>query len=511
MNRQQRRATRKNQQKHLEQWYASGVQLQQQGRLPEAEQYFRRVLEIEPRHVNTLNQLGLLAYQAGNSTAAVQLLKQAVDSDPQLANAWNNLGVVYRKLGLLEDAERAYQEALALRPSFAEGYWNLGRIYTEQGRSNDACEAYRAAIRHKPTLTRAHLSLVQSKRILAVDDPDVAALEALHRDAIADTPQQQTELHFALGKVYDDLGRFDDAFQQYRKANQVRKALNNVALQRPQQTVVEMKKAFSADSLRRLEGSGYNVTQPVFIVGMPRSGTTLLESLMTRHPQIHGAGELRLLASLESTLQRLVRKPLPLTDAIAELTGDMSAQLGKHYDRQLQALCPSAGRIIDKMPENFWLIGLIHLTLPGARIIHCRRNPLDTIISCYQTLFASGHEYTYDLDRLADYYLAYMEMMEYWRSLLPQRFLELDYERLVTDPRAQLQRAIAHLDLEWQDTWFDAPAEDYRVQTASVWQVRQPVYQRSMGRWRHYRFALEDVIKRLQERGIPPDAPPAFG
>ena len=316
-------------------------------------------------------------------------------------------------------------------------------------------------------------------------------MEALLEDVENLPVEEQIHLHFALGKALADIREYEQSFRHQLQAN---------ALQRQQFTYDEIgahtkidriRSAFTPEVMQSLTGVGDPSSLPVFIVGMPRSGTSLIEQILASHPRVFGAGELDLLGQLV------------IAGTSNGITRDWVQTLGPRYLSGIRALAPPRDRITDKMPSNFLFVGLIHIALPNARIIHARRNPVDTCLSCFSKLFAGEQQFAYDLGELGRYYRAYDRLMAHWRDVLPEgRMLEVDYEEVVADLEVQARRIIGYCGLEWNDACLEFHKTERAVRTASVMQVRQPIYRSSIGRWRPYARMLTPLLDAL---GIDPE------
>jgi hypothetical protein len=302
------------------------------------------------------------------------------------------------------------------------------------------------------------------------------------------------DLHFALGKAHADIGRHDSAFRHLEAANMIKRGQTGYDEAATLGQFERIAEAFTPEVMRRLAGCGDPSSLPVFIVGMPRSGTTLVEQVLASHPEVFGAGEIGDLEAAVGGSGGVSRLP----ERIASMTGEQLRRIGTNHCERVAALAPTAQRITDKMLTNFRFIGLIHLVLPNARIIHVRRNPIDTCLSCFFRLFSGGLPFTYDLAELGRYYRAYARLMAHWRSALPEgAMLEVQYEDLVTDFAAQARRLVAHCDLEW-DARCSAFHETRRpVMTSSAAQVRQPIYRSSIDGWQPYRHRLGPLLDAL--------------
>jgi hypothetical protein len=335
------------------------------------------------------------------------------------------------------------------------------------------------------------------------DDADFATLNGLltSAEAAAAPLENQLDLQFTLGKAHMDTGDAEKAFAHLDAGNRMKHATLAYDVREDAAQFAEIARSFGAGRLDRFSEGGDLSDRPIFIVGMPRSGTTLVEQILASHPQVHGAGELTALE--EIVIDRLGPSLSPIARAqrMAALTQDDLAAMGAAYVAKVAAMAPEGLRVTDKMPANFRLAGLIRLMLPNARIIHCRRDPVDTCLSCYARKFSRGQPFAYDLRDLGLYYRAYEALMAHWRDLLPpERFAEVVYEEVVGDLEAQARRLIAFCGLEWDDACLTFHQTRRQVRTASVNQVRQPLYRTSIARWRAYERHLGPLLDALGDR-----------
>jgi tetratricopeptide (TPR) repeat protein len=424
--------------------------------------YFRKALSISPQAAVLHANLGQLLQQLNRHEEALHHFEQVRLLDPGSPTAYSGYAIALRTMGRLEEANAQLEQAIAMAP-------------------------------REPSLYR----VLGYSRPFRRDDPYLAALEAMAADT-GDLPEdKQTELYFALAKAYQDTGQHERSFRHLLKAN---------ALLRPQKPYSESvalpnleqsRAVFNAEVMRQRRGLGHPSDLPIFIVGMPRSGSTLIEQILASHPDVFGAGELR---DFGFAIEGLDRGP---SDTPEEVSGDDLYKLGERYLAMLQAKVPvPAKRATDKMLGNSRFVGLIHLALPNATIIHARRNALDNCLSCFGTMFAEGHGYTYDLGELGRYYRAHEALMDYWPTVLPEGvMLTVNYEDLVDDLETHARRIIAHCGLEWTDACLEFHKTERPVYTASVVQVRQPIYRTSVGRWKPYQSLLQPLFEGL---GIEP-------
>jgi tetratricopeptide (TPR) repeat protein len=465
-----------------------GISLTALGRHREAVVEFENALRILPglapaRHnlANALNNLGLSLIRLGRYQEAVAEFERALGVLPEFILAKYSLGEALSNLGRPEEALAVYEKVVAANPDDALAYLGIGDAKRYMGQIQDACAAYERAVALAPRSPVCHRSLADVWRF-GENDPRLAALEELERDVDQIPKSVQPDLYFALAKAYDDLKRYGPAFECLQKGNALKRRL------------VVYDEAMHLDGLRKIAavftpelfaargGTRDPSDVPVFVVGMPRSGTTLVEQILASHPQVFGAGELNHLTNIFESRPTPGRFPFD-PDL---LTDEWLREIGCRYVAEVRALAPRALRITDKMTGNFRLIGLIHLALPKARIIHVQRDPLDICFSCYSHLFRDL-DFTYDLGELGRSYKSYEALMTHWRSVLPQgKMLEVQYENLVNDFEVEARRLVEYCGLEWDERCLAFHKTERPVHTTSAHQVRQPLYRGAIGRARHY-------------------------
>jgi len=382
-----------------------------------------------------------------------------------------------------------------LLPVDAVAHNNLGETLLEPGRLDEAEASLRRALQIRPDYLKVRLSLASVRKVKADDENLVALVAADEASRDSTLPGEDAVcLHFALGKSYDDIGDHEKAFPHFLEGNKLKRATLDYDPDETARRIDSIMRNFDMATMDRLRGGGDPSHLPIFILGMPRSGTTLVEQIISSYPGVHGAGEL-------SDLKAIVRRNIAGTafpDNLRLLDQAQLAAWGAEYVAGLQRRAPAAQRITDKMPANFLAVGLIYLMLPNARIIHVKRNPVDTCLSCFTQLFKDGQEFTYDLAELGRYYVGYARLMEHWRKVLPAGvFLDVQYEDIVAGQEAQSRRIIEYCGLEWNDACLDFHQNKRAVRTASMTQVRQPIYQSSVERWRPYEKFLGPLFDAL--------------
>jgi tetratricopeptide (TPR) repeat protein len=429
------------------------------------------------------------AVLSGEQEHAIEIYNRLLKSDPQQFEAWANLGSLYLEAGDSTRAEQAYSKALELEPNAVPVLTNLATLANQVGDRERALNLYHQALEQAPEDAEIWNDLAQIKRFTS-DDADIEVMKALlSGEDLA--PEKRMFLSFALGKALEDTGEYDEAFGHLLQANQIKRADTPFELAREEQLVDQLIQTLDAQFFVQRMGMGVKSKQPVFIIGMPRSGTTLVEQILASHSEVHGGGE------LETLGQVIASKVSLFPDGAEALSGEDFRQFGENYISRLMELAPEAQRITDKMPRNFYFIGMISVALPHARIIHCRRSPMDTCFSCFSLHFPYGQDFSYDLTSLGGYYRNYRRLMSHWHRVLPGRILDVEYEALVTDPEMQARRLIEHCGLEWQEACLEFHNSSRQVATASAAQVREPIHNRSVARWRRFGDALHELQSSL--------------
>lgn len=507
-----------------------GVALAQAGQDGEAERHLRDAIADDPGLAQGWRQLGLVLQRTGRAEEAARVLRQAVTLEPGAADVWRELGRALAAAGQPADAERVLQEAVRLAPRDARTRLDLGHVLVELKRFGEALGHYGAAIADAPNLAEAHFNAglclqylgafeeaaAAHRRALALR-PDLAqahyslALMASGRSENADEvarletllarPELSDEARinagFALARLLDRRRQHDAAFARLRAANGLKARQVPFDARRHTEYLERLIATFSAGFFAARKGFGISSELPVLIVGMPRSGTSLVEQILASHPLVHGAGEIDDLRGMVRSLPRRLKTAAPFPECVADLDHDTAAALAREYLAGLHRRGDAALRVTDKLPGNYVRLGLASLLLPGARVIHCRRHPLDTCLSCYFQNFADGLRFTYDLSHLGLAYRGYRLLMAHWRRTLPVRILDLRYEDLVTDLEATARRLVAFCGLPWDERCLGFHEQVRPVDTTSFWQVRQPIYATSIGRWRLYRRHLGPLCEML--------------
>jgi tetratricopeptide (TPR) repeat protein len=458
---------------------------------------YQHALAARPNYSDALKGLAKTHQALENLTAAETVALKVLKLEPNNAGLHALLGDVNDDLGKPQQAEAAYNRALELEPNHEEALLGLGELCMELGQMERAEALYQRALQTDRKNLAAHSHLIQVKKIKP-DDASFLALQEVEKNLSKLPENRRMSLHFALGKCYDDLKDYQQAFPHFLAGCQTKRAQLEYDESRIEKQFADLIEIFSADAIQGLRGSGDASSVPIFVLGMPRSGTTLTEQIIASHPSVFGAGEL---PDLLRTVSRKNSSELDrFPNSLRHLTPALLTQWGGEYLNALRAHAPNSTHITDKMPANFFMVGLIHLMLPNAKIIHVNRNPVDTCLSCFTRLFKGKQEHTYDLAELGRYYVQYTKLMQHWRTVLPAgSFLDVQYEDIVADKEAAARRILAYCGLEWDAACLDFHETVRPIRTASVTQVRQPIYTSSVERWRPYQAFLTPLLDALGE------------
>lgn len=479
---------------------ALGVVLYGQTRMTEAAESFRHVIALTPNDAQAHANLGNACRELGLFAEAETAYLRAISLDSQFARAQQDLGNLRYIQERYAEAEQHYRRALELKPDYAEACNNLGRSIRRQGRLEEACMYFETAMAIDPEWVEAYCNLASLRRFTPTH-AEPARLEKLAFKLPSLSEHMRIRYWFSLGKMREDLERYDDAFDAYAQGNRLKHAqlapdeARKIALLDHVRTTFDTR-FFASRPIPASSGKG-----PIFIVGMPRSGTSLIEQILSTHPEVHGAGELPDLENLLFALATDAGKPVEAyPEMAARMTTDQLLRLGETYIDSVWKHAPHATHITDKLMANFAHIGMIRMMLPNAKIIHAMRDPMDSCFSCYATLFSQNNlDFTYDLGEVGRYYVRYIELMKHWRNVLPPgSMLELRYEDMVADTESQARRLLDYLNLPWDPSCLNFHRNQRVVKTASAAQVRRPVYKSSVARWKHFEAHLQpllDIVK----------------
>jgi len=428
--------------------------------LQTAKKLYAEILQLEPDNPDALHYYGVIESESNQVERGISYMEKSLSIKPNDPTYNNNLAIAYSRIGLIEKSIKHYNRVIELKPEFAEAY---------QG-------------------------LTYSKSFS--DDPSL--LEKINKQLNLNTTSdiQKNYLHFAAAKIYADLKQYESAFSHYQNANQFKNV--NFDVKRLHQETLEKIKFFNNEWGESKKEFGLYSHTPIFIVGMPRSGSTLVEQILSSHSDVYGAGELSDIASIIDTLKARTKNKRPDPFFLLETPETDLLGFGASYLQRLNQLSNNAARVVDKAPLNFKYIGLILLIFPNAKIIHTLRDPIDTCLSCYFQNFAKGQHYSFNLEHLAAFYNDYRKLMDHWHTLYPGKIYSLSYESLVAKQESETRKLLDFCELEWDNNCLSFHENKRYVATASKCQVRKPIYTDSLKRWQHYEPYLESLIKNLK-------------
>jgi tetratricopeptide (TPR) repeat protein len=501
-----------------------------------AEERFRQLLRANPAHVPALCGLAALSLAADVPTDAERLLQHARRQTAWLPLVWRGLGPALLALGRLAEAEAAASYLRTIEPESSHSWVAVAAVATRLLRPAEALEAYRrayqlqpgevrlltsmghlqktlgqraaseasyhAALSLEPAHAEAYWSLADLKNY-SFSDGEIAAMEGLLADGRADR-SGDAQLHFALGKAHEQRSRFAESFRHYARGNALRRRTSPFDIGVFERRSDRIRQFFDPRFFAARSGWGHRSRAPIFIVGLPRSGSTLIEQILASHSEVEGTMELPNILNYVREADDRTRSRDAYPESLAADDAARFAALGRRYLEETAPLRTGRPRFTDKLPNNFSHIGLIHLMLPEAVVIDARRHPLDCCLSNFKQHFAEGQSFSYDLGDLGRYYRAYLALMDHWDAVLPGRVLRVEYERLVYDPEAQIRRLLLHCGLPFEPACLSFHATERPVRTASSEQVRQPLYTSGIGFWRHFdaelgplKAALGDALDRF--------------
>lgn len=480
--------------------YQLGNCLRRYGDQARAEQALQAAIERDASLNEAYISLAYLYHESGRDGDAGQTIDKLLAARADDVALRFQLGGLLVKFGLFADAERIFASCPQSDARHAQALLTLGNAYQATGHFDQAERAFTQAIELNINADTAYLRIANTHRFQASELTLVRKFESLleHQEL---TPSTRICLHFSLGKICDDLGDYERAFAHFQLGNELQH--QHVKFEREDllDYVARAKRVFTAELLRAAAAiPDGRMPQPLFVVGMLRSGTTLVERILASHPACHGLGESELVDALTRDIAAQTQASYP------ECAERLTPPLAARHANALRSAWPAPARdlahVVDKNPLNFLHLGLIAMIFPQAPILHCLRDPLDTCLSIYFQHFAHPRNtYAYDLDDIAFFYRQYRELMAHWQRVMPGRIHEIRYENLVSNPEAETRALIAAAGLAWDPACLESHKHAARIETASIWQARQPIYGGSVGRWRHYQPHLDGLRQALGETG----------
>lgn len=470
-----------------------------QGKSDEATLIVQTVLKESLENPEALQILGQITHGDNNFDVARDLFKESLKLDPEQAHVWDHLGNVLNDLREPEEASKALHKAIELNPTFGKAYQQLASINLSRGDREEGLAFARKSLEVNPELLGNYMVMAKAKSIKS-DDPLVDKMEKLLKKNQGQKGPCGM-LHYALSYVYEQAGETEHFFFHLNKANQCNKPEDDSWKGRLEKRFENLKTVMTPEFLAAKVSETNKIYTPIFIVGMPRSGTTLTDQIFATHSQCFGGDELQYFTKY---LNRVVQfetgdsgvKKYP------ELQMEHLAQISNLYQQRVQLLSPGSQFISDKMPWNFHQLGMISKILPWAKIIHIHRDPLDCGLSCYRVPLPNKLEFTCDMEDYAFYRSKYQEVMDFWQEIIPDSFINLSYEKMVDNPEKELRRVLDYCGLPWEDELLNFHKTKRQVRTISSDQVNKPLNKSSIGRARKYEKQLVPMIKALEGYGL---------
>lgn len=506
----------------------------QKGNLGEAESVYRDILSEDPNNVDALRLLALLASRTGALDQAIRMLENCTRIAPDYALAWENLAKLYRQKDDQESllkASECFKKATELRPDWAEGWAGLGTMQTRSSLHEEGIKSYKKSLSLKINQPRVHLSLGHVYKTTGSQENSINSYkEAIHHDedfgeaywslanlktykfnsdeldemeyrlSLKELPERErVHFLFSLGKGYEDIGEYEKSFEFYKQGNNLNRGRTSYDPKAIEALSDRLKNYFTTEVFAKRKECGFQSNEPIFIVGLPRSGSTLIEQILASHSSVEGTMELPNIMNIARKLGNSTKDNTGYPEIIENFSDKEVSSLGNSYIAETKFLRSGKPFFIDKMPNNFSHIGLIKMILPNAKIIDARRNPMDTCFSCYKQLFARGQAFTYDLSEIARYYINYIKLMDHWDKVLPGFVYKVQHEDLLEDQETITRELLEFCELEFESSTLEFYKNDRAVKTASSEQVRVPINKRGLNQWKNYVEWLGDLRYHLKE------------
>jgi len=491
------------------------------GHLGQAEEILQRVLAHKSNHAMALKLLGRLYCDSGRVEQGIQCLEQCVQYEPGELSNYTELGHVLRVTGRRDAAEEVLLKGIGLKSNDPQAHYELGCLFHDQtkldpasaelnlalkldpahiaarqrlgevhqalGQSDEAEACFRRVITTSPHDPEAHRGLAYLKRFTEYS-PDIQSMEASYEKS-SEQGIDRVVLAFSLGKVFEDLESYDKSFAYYEEANRLHRDLYQFSIDREAAYFETYREAFTQDWLKDTAEHAIDDETPIFVLGMPRSGTSLVEQILASHSSVFGAGEVYFATEFDNSVAQITGKPFP--QSIADVDSELLKQSAQSYVQKLRMGAGQSARVTDKLPHNFMRVGLLSALMPNARIIHCVRDPMDTCLSIFTHFFSSAHGYASDLKELGQYYRFYQQLMNDWELRFPGCMYTVSYEDLVKDHDHEIRKLLDNCGLSFEPGCLQFHETVRPVNTPSATQVRQPLYQSAVSRWKRFEKHLQ--------------------
>ena len=478
---------------YAEAHYNLATALRDKAMVVQAVAHFREAIRLRPVMVKAYDALGQLFVSVGYLDQAVATFQEAIRIHPDEPKLQFQFAMALMALGRNRDAQQALQRVLELSPGNPKVYASMAKVLEREGDFEGGYELLRPFLGGDEADVDVVLAYAALSKHLGHHKQAMELLERVLKRQLSD--EQAKSVHFALGKLHDEAREYDHAFAHWRNANDLDK--KKFDLKKNAQLFTDLRSVFSKENTSRLPRATNKSALPVFIVGMPRSGTSLVEQILASHPEVYGAGELHDIGNLINMLPVGLGGKAPYPHGLAAIKKAQIDEIAERHLAKLTNFSPQFSRVTDKMPHNFRHLGMIAMLFPGARVIHCLRDPVDTCLSIYSLPFSANHLYASELSQLGAYYRQYQELMAHWKKVLCIPILEVQYEEIVANPEEMTRRMIEFCGLEWDERCLRFHESERVVTTPSYDQVRRPIYTKSVARWKNYESYLSPLIAAL--------------
>ena len=505
-----------------------GVRHLHASRYRKAEDAFKKVLIEDENNIDALRFMGILAFKSGNHDIAEAMLTKALKLDPTYSLVWANLAQVFSVTGQLDKAKKSFKNILNMEPKNGLIWAEYGTVLTKLANYQEGKDAYLKALEFKPNSPRVHLSLGHVYKTMGEIDKSINSYKntiiqnnlsgeaywslanlktySFSENEIRDmeetlngdiTDIERSQMHFALGKAYEVMKDYDKSFKNYFKGNKVKKGLIKYSSDDTTQNTKKILEFFNQENIKNLSKSSTNDQDPIFVLGMPRSGSTLVDQIISSHSKVDGTQELPNIIKIAAELNADEQSNYP--EVLKELDDVQLSDLGKNYILETAWARDRAPFFIDKMPNNFIHIGLIKTILPNAKIIDTRRDPMDTCFSCFKQFFARGQLFTYSLEDLGNYYSDYIRAMNHWHNIYGKDILTVHYDNVINKTEETIRELIDYCNLPFEQECIEFYKSSRPVKTPSAEQVRQPIYKSGLNYWKNYENHLSPLKKIIDE------------
>ena len=461
-----------------------GIIQQAQNKYMDAVVAYKKGIDIDPKFGILYSNLANIYKIKKDITEAEKFYKKAIEVDKKISEPHNNLGNLFKLRNDYDQAIECYKKAIEINNDFFWAHYNLGSTYTNMGLYEEARESFINSIKVKPFFCPSHRSLSRIKKYKK-DDKHLLEMKKIYSSKnIQDNDKK--ELAFALGKAYEDIGDYESSFDYYKTGNLLHRKYLNFSITNEQNEFNEIKKNYSKDFFSKNKNFGYKDSTPIFIIGMPRSGTTLVEQIISSHPKVYGGDELNYIPEMVYENKN-----------IENLSNEKITELGKQYVDKIKNISSNSSFVTDKLPINFKWLGFIKLILPNAIVINCVRDSKDNCFSIYKNFFPKSVNFAYDMKEIVKYYNLYSELLKHWNAVIPNFIINIKYEKLINDHEVEIKNLIKLCNLTWDNKCIEFYNNKRPIKTASDTQARAKIYKTSIDSWKNYSRNLKDFFKEL--------------